>query len=984
MAYDPTLLLQKWSSESPNNKAVFYKRWYSFKEFNDLVGKFAHFLTMQGVVRDQGVSLYFDHSIESLALIFAVHQLGAFFVPFSKNQSPILINELIEDNKLGPIFCLFQDSSQFKDCCIVEIEEIEKLKPLSNVTQGEFAYIIFTSGTTGKPKGVHVTRKNLEYIFQFIEDLFPCHREDTLIWNTPYTFDVSLVEIFGWVKSGGKVTIQNPDEVRLFNRLSSFLLEHNVTHLNLSPTVLAGLLDLWSNEDFSKINKILKYLLIAGEEFPIEIAKHTKMSLQDVKLFNLYGPTETSVYATGYEVLGNEKDILPIGKSLRDATVKIMCEKFTELENGKKGELCIFGKGVSAGYYRNINQTKEKFGEIDGSRFYKTGDFARIMPDGNIDYLGRKDRQVQLNGIRVELSSIETRVDRFFDHPGSVRIIYKNNKLHLFYLNISKDINALKQFCIDELNSYEKPNTFTPIKEFPLTTNRKLNEAKLLFMLENENRVLNTSSLNNNEIIKNVLSAFNISHTSLNLSFSDSGLDSLGSVMGLSKLEKKFNISLPEYLILGQSTPQMLIEEISKKMGQTSERRDEVLIELKSNLDKQVESWKSITSILFKNGKNKKHKTLGLQKVYFHDKFESAMAFKINLSKKYKTDEIVRALEKLFQNVQSFRLSLENSDNLYFNELIKFDVCHIPYLKIPSDSRNYKDQIEQIDDLLTGHDKKIVTESSLFTPAVIEFNDQYIVFLSLSHMISDGSCEFVLKKLITEILEKGDCVSTPYTDFIKFVSQNTDSKKIINLKHSKDLLEIGKVENITFDFYSEINKKTFEINSRWSMDKKISYLCFQLGEQYSTNLEIDRIPISMILNLRDFNGFDASSVVGDIHTTLVTWYEKGDSLESFSERIKNIKKEYTKGNNPYYAAFENFPNMSKIEQQLESIYDANPLLSLNFLGFLDSTDEAGTLLNLEKTRQVLSAFPANRLYLTAYEDMNSKINLYSLNKIVSK
>ena len=140
----------------------------------------------------------------------------------------------------------------------------------------------------------------------------------------------------------------------------------------------------------------------------------------------------------------------------------------------------------------------------------------------------------------------------------------------------------------------------------------------------------------------------------------------------------------------------------------------------------------------------------------------------------------------------------------------------------------------------------------------------------------------------------------------------------------------------------------------------------------------------MILNLRDFNGFDASSVVGDIHTTLVTWYEKGDSLESFSERIKNIKKEYTKGNNPYYAAFENFPNMSKIEQQLESIYDANPLLSLNFLGFLDSTDEAGTLLNLEKTRQILSAFPANRLYLTAYEDMNSKINLYSLNKIVSK
>ena len=206
-----------------------------------------------------------------------------------------------------------------------------------------------------------------------------------------------------------------------------------MTHVNLVPTVLAGVFSVWTENEVELLRKQLKFLMLAGEEFKYSLAIFIKNKFPNVRILNLYGPTEATVYATIYEVKGNEPSEIPIGRALLSADVFIVDKNLKRIAPGEEGEIVIAGKGISAGYSNNAELTKDKFVMIENKRCYLTGDIGFINKDGMIVFKGRRDRQVQIHGIRVELQEIEANLDHFFSTPGHVYVLFKDPSLHLFY-----------------------------------------------------------------------------------------------------------------------------------------------------------------------------------------------------------------------------------------------------------------------------------------------------------------------------------------------------------------------------------------------------------------------------------------------------------------------------------------------------------------------------------------------------------------------
>ncbi len=982
MKYNLTNQLQKWVKQSPKSKAVYAKRWYTYEEFYSLVNKTAQFLKDLGYKKNQGVCLYLDQSLESMLLICASHQIGGFYIPFNKNIPVPLIKELKEKNKLEKIICLYQDMKHFDDSVEFSLDKIQILNEYSECTKGNYAYQIFTSGTTGLPKGVLVSIDNLDYIYKFIDQTFPSNPEDTLIWNTPYTFDVSAVEIFGWTLRGSKLAIQNPEDLKAYSNLAKFIYEHKVTHLNLSPTIFSTLIDFWSDNELKQLNETVKYFLIGGEAFPLDLAVESKKIFPKTTILNLYGPTEASVYATVYEVKGDEKELLPIGKALPGAQIKIIDESNEECIQGEVGEIFIQGEAVAVGYSNDLEKTSDKFPHIKNIRSYATGDFGRILKNGDIEFLGRKDRQVQVNGIRIDLSQIESRIEKSLGQRGKLKVIYHNKILHLFYLESGASEKEIEQACINVLSQFEQPKQYYSIAEFPMTPSRKLDEKKLGIIID-ENFAKKKSKENSVEadkIVNIVIDAFKIDADDIAKKFEQLGIDSLRALVGLASIEKEFNIRLSDDAVMRGSSPLDIIKDIKSTLGVRDEQNIITeSIDLLENLSVQIKHWKEIGVFLFKNSNTQKHQTYGLQKIYFFDNFESAINIRFKISKKFKKNDLKTSILKLIKNIQSFRLGLsEKNEKLEFKELEKYNFSFIPQISIPHNASNYEEGLKDIEKYLIATDKRIKQDSFLHTPVLVEFVDCYYVLWSISHMIADGSTVFQLKKMILDNIEN-EIDYRDYTEFINFIDQNTDEKRILSLNHTKELVKVGKAEGLLFKPNKFIEKDSVDIENSGDIINKISQLCFEISKKYSRKLSLESFSLSLILNLREFVGFDANLVLGDVHSTVVTHYNKNDNYQSFERKLKTIIEEHKNGNNPYQAAFRDFPNMTEEQKLLEKIYDTNPVVSLNYLGFIDDDNMEEELKNLEYTREVLSAFPATRIYLSAFETSRGEMFVFSLN-----
>ncbi|MCR8936092.1 amino acid adenylation domain-containing protein [Brevibacillus laterosporus] len=417
----------------------------TYGELDQMSTDLANDLSQSGAAMNKFVAVVADRSIEMIVGLLGVMKAGAAYIPIDPEIPEERLAHILTDSKAGIVLThdkykerisnvlnnLLHENGVTDRPLIIDLKDTVSREKSEHghlyndensmaITNDSLAYVIYTSGTTGNSKGVCVTHKSIMNTLYFLEEMYPVEENDYYILKTNYTFDVSISELFGWFVGKGHLVILPPGDEKSPYELIRHIENYRVTHINFVPSMLREFLQsAQGNKSFLE-NCSIKYLMVAGEAFPKELVEQTTTTFKNVKVENIYGPTEAAIYATVHSCSNRERTgmITPIGKPIGNVQVYIVDSNCKPTPIGVPGELCISGAGLAQGYLNNDQLTKEKF--IDnpfqfGTKLYKTGDLARWSPDGHIEYLGRLDFQVKIRGYRIELGEIEHHLNQ---HPA--------------------------------------------------------------------------------------------------------------------------------------------------------------------------------------------------------------------------------------------------------------------------------------------------------------------------------------------------------------------------------------------------------------------------------------------------------------------------------------------------------------------------------------------------------------------------------------
>ena len=450
-------------------------------------------LKKEGVNVGDVVTIMMDRSIEMVIAFLSVMKMGAAYLPVSKDLPVDRISYMVSNSHSLHLISTRRESSEIRHILkegeidtinkvFIDADDLTKVEYLPlflpETDQQNTAYIIYTSGSTGRPKGVMISHEAIVNHMHWMESAFDWRSDDVFIQKTAVTFDASVWEFFLPLMMGNQLVLSANSDHTDPELLVSEILQNNVTVLQGTPTLLEYL-----NKQgaFEKCGS-LRWLFSGGEALKVSTASAIKKHLNG-RLINLYGPTECAIDATYYEYKENLScEIVPIGKAIYNMVPMILDTNGELLPDGFIGELCFAGYGVAKGYINQEELTEKSFlsdKTVFVNRYYKTGDLARKDHDGNIHYMGRKDQQLKIRGVRIEAGEIEGTLESF-DGVIQVGVILSDNKL-IAYFESTKEVNVteLKKHASVRLPAYIIPAHFVQLDELPKTQSGKLDRRKL-------------------------------------------------------------------------------------------------------------------------------------------------------------------------------------------------------------------------------------------------------------------------------------------------------------------------------------------------------------------------------------------------------------------------------------------------------------------------------------------------------------------------
>jgi amino acid adenylation domain-containing protein len=500
--YDTELCIHEWIEEqarkSPETPAVIAgEACLSYRELDRLSNCVARRLRRLGVGPDSPVGLLVERSIEMLVSLVAILKAGGAYVPLSPAYPKDRIAFILADAGIRVVLTRshLEASLQGHGLSILRVDMAEKditeddsqLPPEADPDNP--AYIIYTSGATGLPKGVLVSHRNLVHSIRARAHYYS-ELPDNYLLISPFVFDSSVAGIFWTLTHGGSLVLI-PDDAHLdLSGMVEEISRRRVSHLLCLPTLYSAIIE---NANPGRLSS-LRMVIVAGEACPAELTRRHYELLPMVDLYNEYGPTETTVWSTVFRIPpGHLESSVPIGRPIANTKNYILDSELSPVPVGAPGELCIAGWGVARGYLNRPDFTAERFlpdpwsGE-PGARLYRSGDSVRCAPDGNIHFVGRLDHQVKILGHRIELGEIETvleqhrQVERAVvtareDQPGEKRLAaYVIPRWEKDTKSLTAELSIyLKQ----HLPNYMVPATIISMPSFPLNTNGKVDRAAL-------------------------------------------------------------------------------------------------------------------------------------------------------------------------------------------------------------------------------------------------------------------------------------------------------------------------------------------------------------------------------------------------------------------------------------------------------------------------------------------------------------------------
>ncbi|MBW8687184.1 non-ribosomal peptide synthetase [Chitinophaga rhizophila] len=467
--------VQQAAAHAGHAAVIFEDKTLSYAQLDQLSNQLAHYLIQYaGIQAQEFLPVQLERSEWMIVALLAIMKAGAVYVPVDPKYPDSRVQYILDDTQAK----LVLNATLLNKA--LATEGLPVTLPAVAIRSSDLAYTIYTSGSTGTPKGVLLTHANLLNFLGYYNE--SGHRT-ALTAN--YVFDASVMEIFSAVTSGNTLVIPHEDTVMVPEAYAAFLYEHKISNCYMHPMHLEQIATQLATYDKVYLKRIL---------FGVEGIKPAAVKWyydNGVTMLNAYGPTEASIVSSVYIVGDPEKVTtanIPIGLPLPNYEIYILHEDTQVLQPyGAIGELCVAGPGIARGYLNREELTQEKFQDSAfkaGDRIYRTGDLARWLPDGNLEFIGRKDLQVKIRGNRVEPGEIEHCIRNWqpvFNHVlVEVREVGREKVLVAYYTSTTDiDKPALRSYLQDRLPHYMVPNYYVALDEIPLTTNGKIDRRKL-------------------------------------------------------------------------------------------------------------------------------------------------------------------------------------------------------------------------------------------------------------------------------------------------------------------------------------------------------------------------------------------------------------------------------------------------------------------------------------------------------------------------
>ena len=512
-------LFEQKAAQYPNGTALICsEKKLTYGELNQQANKLAHLLIKLGVKSNEPVGIVMGRGLNTIIGILGALKAGGAYVPVDPSYpayriSYILrhcgIKILVTEGRILDKICEMVKGIENDIVKVVvdaakwnlqagkgyvygseDIQRQEGTNPASEVCIGDLMYIMYTSGSTGFPKGVMVTHQNAVNFLKWAIRDAELENNDEMMLVTSISFDISVFEIFGALLSGAALHVITEDLMMDSGLLLGYLEDTYVNIWHSVPAFIVQMLLLLrnrKNRGEMKSLKRIRRIMIGGEAWTVELAREIKETFDSAVLVNMYGPTEATIWVSSYPVHDTgQTNTLPIGKPISNNSILILDRDMQLCGYGIPGDIYIQGLNVTKGYYKDELKTNEVFleGTGYGEVIYKTGDTGKYLPDGNIEFLGRKDGMVKIRGYRIEVGEIENTVMQS-GKVGQAAVVAKkdaeNNRLICFYTavrNIPED--ELREVIRARLPEYMIPSRFFRTDQIPLTPNGKIDRKALL------------------------------------------------------------------------------------------------------------------------------------------------------------------------------------------------------------------------------------------------------------------------------------------------------------------------------------------------------------------------------------------------------------------------------------------------------------------------------------------------------------------------
>ncbi len=466
---------------------VFEGEELTFRELNQQANQLADYLQKNYEIKpDELIGVMLERSPAMMISILAVIKAGGAYVPIDPEFPQERVDYIMADAACK-VLINEAELSKFK----AVQQDYSKRNKKSLLKPDNLMYVIYTSGSTGKPKGCMLEHRGLVNRIDWMWKRYGWNHEDVVLQKTTNTFDVSVWEIFMPLAWGCKMVLASKDDIYSPERLAGLIHKNSVTITHFVPSMLNTFLKELEQQSFEKQQiDSLRSVITSGEALATNLVQRW-YKWSEAPVYNLYGPTEASIDVTYFDTSPETEQVL-IGKPIANTQVYLLNDQLKPCPIGVVGEICLGGDGLARGYLNKPELTAEKFIDhpfAEAKKLYKTGDLGRWLPDGNVEFIGRKDHQVKVRGYRIELGEIESAIS---GQPGISEVVvmatddsYDDKKLIAFMVsNEGFDMAKFRTALAGLLPGYMVPAHFVSVDKIPLTFNGKVDRKALLQLNE--------------------------------------------------------------------------------------------------------------------------------------------------------------------------------------------------------------------------------------------------------------------------------------------------------------------------------------------------------------------------------------------------------------------------------------------------------------------------------------------------------------------